>query len=268
MQQRRPSRDVRRPATRISPALTGGCRTTDPVRAVSPASRDASYDMRACRISLRLSPPRAAVSGGRRLRPLTAIVLFRSGVFVFSERAHFDSDQAITGLMAKHLAEGRAFPVFWYGQSYMLAVESWLAAPLFMIAGASVTALKLPLLFVNIAIALLLWRGFARDVGLRPMTAIVPTLFFALPAAGNRGTFCRSQRRQRRAVSLRPAHLDVPHAAMGMRRRLRIRFPASRVHAVRPARAARHRGVRWRDSSASPARAAGVYGSRVRRPSG
>jgi hypothetical protein len=115
---------------------------------------------------------------------LTAIVLFRSGVFVFSERAHFDADQAITGLMAKHLAEGRAFPVFWYGQSYMLAVESWLAAPLFMIAGSSVTALKLPLLFVNVAVALLLWRGFRDEMGLRPMTAIVPTLFFALPAAG------------------------------------------------------------------------------------
>src|SRR5215212_7939357 len=85
---------------------------------------------------------------------VTAVVLFRSAIFVFWERAHFDADQAITGLMAKHLAEGRAFPVFWYGQSYMLAVESWVAAPLFIVAGASAPALKLPLLFVNIAIAL------------------------------------------------------------------------------------------------------------------
>lgn len=112
------------------------------------------------------------------------IVLFRSAVFVFWERAHFDADQAITGLMAKHLAEGRAFPVFWYGQSYMLAVESWLAAPLFALAGASVTALKLPLLAINLAIAWLLLRGFVREVGLRPAVAAVPALFFALPAAG------------------------------------------------------------------------------------
>ena len=111
-------------------------------------------------------------------------ILFRAGIFVFSERAHFDADQAITGLMAKHLAELRAFPVFWYGQSYMLAVESWLAAPLFAIAGVSVTTLKLPLLAINWAIAWLLFRGFVREVGLRPLVAAVPTLFFALPSAG------------------------------------------------------------------------------------
>ncbi|CAN5713331.1 hypothetical protein BH18ACI5_BH18ACI5_27570 [soil metagenome] len=115
---------------------------------------------------------------------VSVVVIFRAGVFVFWERAHFDSDQAITGLMAKHLAEGRAFPVFWYGQSYMLAVESWLAAPLFLLFGASVTALKLPLLGMNLAIGWLLLRGFVRDLGLRPTIAVIPTLFFALPAAG------------------------------------------------------------------------------------
>lgn len=112
------------------------------------------------------------------------VVLFRSAIFVFWERAHFDSDQAITGLMGKHLAEGRAVPVFYYGQSYMLAVEAWLAAPLFFVFGTSVAALKLPILAVNLAIGWLLLRGFVRDAGLRPMTAVVPTLFFALPAPG------------------------------------------------------------------------------------
>ncbi len=113
-----------------------------------------------------------------------AAVLFRSAVFVFWERSHFDSDQAITGLMAKHLAEGRALPVFWYGQSYLLAVESWLAAPLFLLAGASVTALKLPVLAINVAIGLLLLRALVLDAGLRPFAALIPTMFFALPAAG------------------------------------------------------------------------------------
>ena len=112
------------------------------------------------------------------------VILFRAAIFVFWERSHFDSDQAITGLMAKHLAEGRAFPVFWYGQSYMLAVESWLAAPLFLLFGTSVTALKLPILGINLAIAWLLLRGFVHDAGLRPLVAVVPTLFFALPSPG------------------------------------------------------------------------------------
>ena len=115
---------------------------------------------------------------------LVLVVLFRAALFVFWERAHFDADQAVTGLMAKHLAEGRAFPLFWYGQSYMLAVESWLAAPLFAVAGASVTALKLPLLAINGVIVWLLLRGFVRDTGLRPALAALPVLFVALPAPG------------------------------------------------------------------------------------
>ena len=114
---------------------------------------------------------------------VVAVILFRAAIFVFWERSHFDSDQAITGLMAKHLAEGRAFPVFWYGQSYMLAVESWLAAPLFLVFGTSVTALKLPMLAMNFAIASAAARVRPRGRA-APLIAVVPTLFFALPAAG------------------------------------------------------------------------------------
>jgi hypothetical protein len=113
---------------------------------------------------------------------VAAVVLWRSGVFLWWEQSSFDADQAITGLMAKHISEGRAFPVFWYGQNYMLAVEAWLAAPVFLLFGPSVLALKLPLLIINLAIALLLLRTLEREVGLRPRLAMVPTLFFALPA--------------------------------------------------------------------------------------
>ena len=115
---------------------------------------------------------------------ITAIVCYRSAVFVFWPQAHFDADSAITGLMATHISQGRAFPVFWYGQSYMLAVESYLAAPLFFVFGPSVAALKLPLLGINLAIAVLLLRVLERDAGLRPARAILPVLFFALPAPG------------------------------------------------------------------------------------
>jgi hypothetical protein len=111
-------------------------------------------------------------------------VVARSAVFVFWEQAHFDADQAITGLMAKHIVERRAFPVFYYGQAYMLGVEAWLAAPLFLVAGVSVAALKLPLLVVNVAIALMLLRIFQEDVGLTPALSAVPALFFALAPPG------------------------------------------------------------------------------------
>ena len=113
---------------------------------------------------------------------LAALVIARSSVFVFWPAAHLDSDQAVTGLMAKHLAELRAFPVFWYGQTYMLGVEAWLAAPLMALAGASVAALKLPLLAMNVAIALLLFRGLTTDAGLDEPRAALATLFFVLAA--------------------------------------------------------------------------------------
>ena len=119
----------------------------------------------------------------------TLLIIARSAVFVFWPQSYFDSDQAIFGLMAKHLAEGRAFPVFMYGQTYILAVEAWLAAPFFVVAGASVAALKLPLLIINIAIAILLIRIFTREVGLTSGAALVATIFFVLPAPGTATKF-------------------------------------------------------------------------------
>ena len=115
---------------------------------------------------------------------VTLVVVARSAVFVFRPGSYFDADQAIVGLMAKHLSELRAFPVFLYGQTYMLGVEAWLAAPIFAIAGVSATALKIPLLVMNAAIAALLVRAFERDMGLRPAAAAIASLPFILPAPG------------------------------------------------------------------------------------
>ena len=112
------------------------------------------------------------------------VVVARSAVLVFWPQSQFDADQAITGLMAKHLSELRAFPVFYYGQSYMLAVEAWVTAPFFLLFGVSVTALRLPLLLINLGVAFLLLRTLERETGLPPWLALVPVLFFALPPPG------------------------------------------------------------------------------------
>ncbi|MBI4520817.1 MAG: hypothetical protein HY701_08250 [Gemmatimonadetes bacterium] len=112
------------------------------------------------------------------------LVVARSAVFVFWEQAAFDADQAVMGLMAKHIVEGRAFPVFTYGQQYILGVEAWLAAPLFFVAGPSVAALKLPLLAINAGIAALLVLLLHRHLQIRPWLAFTPALFFILPPPG------------------------------------------------------------------------------------
>ncbi len=118
------------------------------------------------------------------LAAAAVLTLLRSATLVFFEGARFDSDQALLGLMAKHLIEGRAFPVFTYGQPYMLGVEAWMAAPFIYFGGLTVTMLKLPLLIVNLATSLLLVRLIEREAGLRPVVALVPALFFILIAPG------------------------------------------------------------------------------------
>src|SRR5690348_6499925 len=42
-----------------------------------------------------------------------------------------DSDEATFGLMARHISERGAHPIFFYGQNYMGAVEAYLAAGAF-----------------------------------------------------------------------------------------------------------------------------------------
>src|SRR5437879_12668054 len=72
----------------------------------------------------------------------TAIVRF---VILFVSQTHVTSDEAIIGLMAKHILEGRYFPFYFYGISYTAscAWEAYLAVVPFAIAGFDVVALKI-----------------------------------------------------------------------------------------------------------------------------
>jgi hypothetical protein len=115
---------------------------------------------------------------------VVAIVLFRSALFVFRPQLAFDADQGVFGLMAKHLIEGRAFPLYMYGQNYILAVEAWMAAPMFLLFGVSVPALKLPLLLINVAAGVLLVTRLQREVGISAGYALIASLFFLLPPPG------------------------------------------------------------------------------------
>jgi hypothetical protein len=112
-----------------------------------------------------------------------AAVVLRSLVFLVYEHAFFDSDRAIIGLMAKHLAEGRAFPLLFYGQSYMLGIEAWFAAPFFLVAGASVASLHFSQVVLNLITVTMMLVGLVRAGGLHAMQAAAATTFltFAPP---------------------------------------------------------------------------------------
>ena len=93
------------------------------------------------------------------------------------EQLDFDSDQAIVGLMAKHLSEFRTFPLFFYGQHYMLGVQAWMAAPFFWVGGPTVAMLRMPLVIINCVVALWLLRYITRSVG-SPWLAFMAVLPF------------------------------------------------------------------------------------------
>src|SRR5215471_5238849 len=73
-------------------------------------------------------------------------------VILFVAQTHVTSDEAIEGLMAKHILEGRAFPFYFYGTSYnaSCAWEAYLAVIPFAIAGVGVVALKLPIVLLSL----------------------------------------------------------------------------------------------------------------------
>jgi hypothetical protein len=110
-----------------------------------------------------------------------ALVSLRSAVFLVRGYVDFDSDQAIIGLMAKHLSEFRTFPLFYYGQNYLLGAQSWIIAPLFWIARPSIALQKLPLVIINAVTAVVLVRLLITDLRLRPAIAFAAALPFIVP---------------------------------------------------------------------------------------
>ncbi|WDZ87337.1 hypothetical protein [Micromonospora cathayae] len=69
-----------------------------------------------------------------------------------------NSDEAVSGLVATHVAQGREFPLFFYGQYYMGALEAYLAAPLFALGGSGTLALRLPNLLLYALFLALMWQ--------------------------------------------------------------------------------------------------------------
>jgi hypothetical protein len=91
-------------------------------------------------------------------------------VFLVHER-FFDSDQAVIGLMAKHLSEFRAFPLFFYGQHYMLGVQAWTAVPFFWLGGPTMTMLRVPVEIWNFGIVIGFMVVLTR-MGIRPVLSL------------------------------------------------------------------------------------------------
>jgi hypothetical protein len=74
------------------------------------------------------------------------------------------SDEAVVGLMTRHLLHGE-FPTFYWGQAYGGSQEVFLTAPLFWVAGPSWLVLRLVPMALSAVAAVIVWRVGLRTIG-------------------------------------------------------------------------------------------------------
>jgi hypothetical protein len=99
---------------------------------------------------------------------------------LLASQAHVHSDEAIIGLMAKHILEGRYFPFYMYGQPYNAgaAWEAYLAAIAFAFFGVSVISLKSCIVVLSLLCLFLFYRMCLALYDQR--TSLLATVAFAL----------------------------------------------------------------------------------------
>jgi hypothetical protein len=91
-----------------------------------------------------------------------------------------DSDEAVSGLIARHMLDGEFSALYWLG-NYGGTLESAVAALVFAVFGSSVLALKLTTLGLWLAATFLTWRLGIRTVGRRAALASA-ALYWVAPA--------------------------------------------------------------------------------------
>jgi 4-amino-4-deoxy-L-arabinose transferase-like glycosyltransferase len=93
---------------------------------------------------------------------ILAIAAVSRFVILFASQTHVHSDEAIIGLMAKHIREGRSLPFYMYGQPYNAgaAVEAYLAAAAYGLFGVGVLPLKFVIVGLSL-VCLTLFYGMA-----------------------------------------------------------------------------------------------------------
>ena len=99
---------------------------------------------------------------------------------LFASQTHVHSDEAIIGLMGKHILEGRHFPFYMYGQPYNAgaAWEAYLAAVAFALFGIGVVPLKVCVVILSLLCLFLFYRMGCALYDQR--TAVFATIVFAL----------------------------------------------------------------------------------------
>src|SRR5205807_2419294 len=99
---------------------------------------------------------------------------------LLTSQTHVHSDEAIIGLMGKHILEGRYFPFYMYGQPYNAgaAWEAYLAAVAFAFFGVSVISLKSCIVVLSLVCLFLFYQMCLAVYEER--AAVLATIVFAV----------------------------------------------------------------------------------------
>src|SRR5438093_6737318 len=91
---------------------------------------------------------------------LFVIIAVARFMILLTSQTHVHSDEAIIGLMGKHILEGRYFPFYMYGQPYNAgaAWEAYLAAVAFALFGVGVVPLKVCIVGLSLLCLFLFYR--------------------------------------------------------------------------------------------------------------
>ncbi len=157
--------------------------SADATHPLSPEERTREAPRREGRPPTRPAP--AATASGRQFwlwlgALLLAGLLVRLAILA-SPLGELDGDEAVVGLMARHIAFLGDRPVFYYNQQYLGSLEAFTAAPLFKLLGSSTLLLKLVPTTYSLGFVWLTALVARRLFGNGP--ALVAAAYLALPPA-------------------------------------------------------------------------------------
>lgn len=136
----------------------------------------------------------------KRYLPLIVALLLGAGlkaILILSNSVPFNSDEAIVGLMARHIIQGEQ-PVFFYGQAYMGSLDAWLisfAFRLFGDSGATMRFLQALLYLIFVGTLWLLGRRLFSNPRVADATALlaaIPPVMVSLYTTATLGGYVES----------------------------------------------------------------------------
>jgi len=132
----------------------------------------------------RINPMRTVVTPKRYLFPVLVILLHVAGIilrwfWILRGRFPFNSDEAVVGLMARHILTGET-PTFFYGQSYMGSLDAFWNSLFFQLFGSSLISLRVSqtILWIFLVISIFI---LSREVFRSNRAAWITVFFLSFP---------------------------------------------------------------------------------------